>query len=204
MTEPPPAEGLILASASPHRRRLLQAAGLAFDVVPAGIDEAALKRALAAEGADALKVAGRLAGAKAQAVSTEHRDAVVIGADQVLDCEGQWFDKPGNLGNARAQLLRLRGRAHHLHSGVALARRGAIVWQSADTAALVMRQFSDAFLDRYLAEAGGAIWGTVGAYEIEGIGIQLFAAVHGDCSTIIGLPMLPLLAELRARGWLAT
>jgi nucleoside triphosphate pyrophosphatase len=204
MTEAPPAVRLILASASPHRRKLLQATGLIFDVEPAPIDEAAIKGALLATGGDANSIAGGLAAAKAHAVSSRHRDAMVIGADQVLDCEGRLFDKPGSLANARDQLRRLRGRTHQLHSGVALAHNDGIVWQCTDTATLVMRQFSDAFLERYLVEAGDAIWGNVGAYAIEGIGIQLFASVRGDASTIIGLPMLPLLSELRARGMLRT
>ena len=194
---------MILASASPHRRKLLQATGLIFDVEPAPIDEAAIKGALLATGGDANSIAG-MAAAKAHAVSSRHRDAMVIGADQVLDCEGRLFDKPGSLANARDQLRRLRGRTHQLHSGVALAHNDGIVWQCTDTATLAMRQFSDAFLERYLVEAGDAIWGNVGAYAIEGIGIQLFASVRGDASTIIGLPMLPLLSELRARGMLRT
>jgi len=204
MTEVPVGAPLILGSASPHRRRLLQAAGLAFDVVPAPIDEAAIKHALAAEGRDGCGVASRLAGAKAEAVSASFPDAMVIGADQVLECEGRLFDKPGQLANARIQLQRLRGRAHHLHTAVALASQRGIVWQHCETASLLMRPFSDAFLEDYLSAAGESIWGTVGAYEIEGIGIQLFASVRGDASSIIGLPMLPLLTELRARGMIAT
>jgi septum formation protein len=118
----------------------------------------------------------------------------------VLACEDQLFDKPGSLAAARQQLCRLRGRTHQLHTGMALASQGGIVWQRTDTASLRMRHFSDAFLESYLTRAGAAIWGTVGAYEIEGIGIQLFERVRGDTSTIIGLTLLPLLSELRARG----
>jgi septum formation protein len=200
----PPARPLILASASLHRRKLLAAAGLSFAVVASKVDEAAIKRGLASEGGDAASVATKLAAAKAQAVSARMPEAVVIGADQVLTCDGQLFDKPGNFENARLQLQRLRGHPHQLHSGVALAQNQAIVWQHCDTAHLVMRSFSEAFLQSYLAAAGEAIWGTVGAYEIEGLGIQLFTSVRGDNSTIIGLPMLPLLTELRARGIIRT
>lgn len=200
MTEWTPAQRLMLASASQHRRRLLKAAGLVFDVVPAAVDEAASKRALLSAGADAPAIAGSLAGEKALQVSAKFPEALVIGADQVLACEGQLFDKPGNLVAARLQLRRLRGRSHHLHTGVVLASGQEIVWQRTDTACLQMRSFSDAFLESYLLEAGEAIWGTVGAYEIEGVGIQLFASVRGDTSTIIGLSLLPLLTELRARG----
>ena len=194
---------MVLASASQHRRRLLEAAGLAFDVLPAVVDEAAVKKTLTAAGADASQIAGQLAQDKALNVSARRPEAVVIGADQVLACEGQNFDKPGSLAAARLQLRQLRGRTHQLHTGVALAYNSDVVWQRTDTATLVMRHFSDAFLERYLSEAGAAIWGTVGAYEIEGIGIQLFQCVKGDWATIIGLTMLPLLSELRARGLIA-
>jgi septum formation protein len=204
MTEARRAPGLVLASASQHRRRLLETAGLAFDVLPADVDEAAVKKTLTAAGADAAGIAGRLAQEKALDVSARRPEAVVIGADQVLACEGQLFDKPGCLVAARVQLRRLRGRTHQLHTGVALAYNRSIVWQRNDTATLVMRHFSDAFLESYLIEAGQDIWGTVGAYEIEGIGIQLFECVSGDWATIIGLTMLPLLSELRARGLIET
>jgi septum formation protein len=204
MTERAPAQRLVLASASPHRRRLLLAAGLVFDVVPAAVDEAASKRALLSAGADVPTIAVSLAGEKALLVSGKFPDALVIGADQILACEGQLFDKPGNLTAAREQLRQLRGRTHHLHTGVVLAHDQAIVWQSIDTASLEMRPFSDDFLESYLLGAGAAIWGTVGAYEIEGVGIQLFASLSGDTSTIIGLTMLPLLRELRARGVIRT
>jgi septum formation protein len=204
MTEWAPAQRLVLASASPHRRRLLLAAGLVFDVVPAAVDEAASKRVLLSTGADGATIAVSLAAEKALLVSGKVPDALVIGADQVLTCEGQLFDKPGNLATARGHLRQLRGRTHHLHTGVVLAHEEAIVWQGIDTAGLEMRPFSDDFLESYLLEAGAAIWGTVGAYEIEGIGIQLFASLSGDTSTIIGLTMLPLLSELRARGVIRT
>jgi septum formation protein len=204
MTEWAPAQRLVLASASPHRRRLLLAAGLVFDVVPAAVDEAASKRVLLSTGADGPTIAVSLAAEKALLVSGKVPDALVIGADQVLTCEGQLFDKPGNLATARGHLRQLRGRTHHLHTGVVLAHEEAIVWQGIDTAGLEMRPFSDDFLESYLLAAGAAIWGTVGAYEIEGIGIQLFASLSGDTSTIIGLTMLPLLSELRARGVIRT
>lgn len=198
----PPA--LILASASPHRRQLLKAAGLTFEVVPAAVDEAALKRALAIEAQPASAVAGTLAAAKAQSVSARYRQALVIGADQVLVCDGQLYDKPADLAAARLQLQQLRGRDHQLHSAVALAQDRQIVWRYSDSASLRMRHFSDAFLQSYLAQAGDAILGSVGAYQVEGVGIQLFNCMSGDASTIIGLPMLPLLQELRVRGLIGT
>jgi septum formation protein len=204
MNEGKRTEPLVLASGSPHRRRLLAAAGLAFEVLPAEVDEGALKQTLSAAGTDAAGIAGRLAEAKAHSVSAWRPDALAVGADQVLACDGQLFDKPGGLAAARRQLRQLRGRTHQLHTGVALAHNRGLVWQRTDSATLVMRHFSDAFLESYLMAAGETIWGTVGAYEIEGIGIQLFQCVRGDASTIIGLTILPLLSELRARGLIGT
>jgi septum formation protein len=198
--------GLLLASASPSRRRLLKAAGLSFRVVPAKIDEAALKRSLATDGSvvGPAAVAEALAMAKASAVSFGSPDALVIGADQVLALGDELFDKPGDTSTARAQLERLRGRTHWLFSAAALAQHGKIAWSVVDSAALTMRSFSDAFLNAYLAERDPGLCRIVGAYEIEGPGVQLFEHVKGDHFTIIGLPLIPLLAELRARGALRT
>jgi len=196
---------LILASASPYRRRMLENAGVAFSVVPADVDEASLKRRLAAgkvQPADA--VAEALARAKAASVSNMHPDAIVIGADQILAVNDELLDKPGDLTAARAQLERLRGRTHRLLSAVALAQGGDILWTHVGEAVLTMREFSPGFLDRYLAHAGASLCQIVGAYEIEGLGIQLFERVEGDHFTIIGLPLLPLLTELRSRGVIET
>jgi len=203
MLEAPAAPPLLLASASPYRRRLLQAAGLKFEVHAAEVDEAAVKAQLRRTATDASGVAAVLARAKAQAVSAQWPQAIVIGADQVLCCDGDLFDKPGDVAGARRQLGRLRGREHQLHSAVALAAADAMLWQHTEVATLRMRHFTDAFLERYLAEAGAAITTSVGAYQIEGLGIQLFEEVNGDAATIIGLPLLPLLRQLRARGVIA-
>jgi septum formation protein len=205
MAKVAPAE-LLLASASPSRRKLLEAAGVPFRVVPANVDEAALKRGLAAKGSPSspAAIAEAMAAAKARAVSSIHRACLVIGADQVLALEDELFDKPGDLVMARAQLQRLRGRAHRLFSAVALAQEGEVVWSMVDRATLTMRKFSDAFLDAYLAEAGPGLCQIVGSYEIEGRGIQLFQSVGGDFFTIVGLPLIRLLAELRARGVIGT
>ena len=191
---------LVLASGSPHRRKLLEAAGLEFEVVPADVDEAALKSKLAVADTAPAAVAEALARAKAVAVSARHPGAVVIGADQVLALNGQLFDKPSDLAVARKQLEHLRGKTHRLLSAVALAQAGDIVWKNVGEAVLTMRHFSREFLDDYLARSGDRLLGTVGAYEIEGVGIQLFERIEGDYFTIIGLPLLPLLAELRTRG----
>jgi septum formation protein len=201
MAEPRRGE-VLLASASPFRRRMLEAAGLSFRVVPADVDEPAIRQRIA--NADLARVAATLAEAKAVAVSEAYPDALVIGADQVLAIDDKLFNKPKDLDEAREQLKELRGEAHHLHTAAALAQAGKILWSHTETARLIMRSFSDAFLDRYLAEMGARVCHTVGAYEIEGCGIQLFERVEGDSFTIIGLPLLPLLAELRARGAIDT
>jgi septum formation protein len=197
---------VILASASPFRRKMLEAAGLRFEAVAADVDESALKRQLASAaprpGPGA--VAEALARAKAQAIGRKHPDALIIGADQVLALDNDLFDKPGDMAEARAQLARLRGRTHTLHSAVVLAQDGKIAWTCVEEATLTMRAFSGEFLDAYLARSGDAVCWTVGAYEIEGPGIQLFERVEGDHFTIIGLPLVPLLAELRLRGVLPT
>jgi septum formation protein len=190
---------LLLASASPFRRKMLEAAGVPFRVVPAEVDESALKRSLAGKVAPE-GLAEALAAAKAEAVSGKFPADLVIGADQVLALGDETFGKPHDLIAARAQLERLRGRTHRLLSAVALARGGRVVWSKVDTASLTVRELSAAFLDEYLARCGERLLGIVGAYEIEGLGIQLFDRVEGDYFTIVGLPLLPLLAELRARG----
>jgi septum formation protein len=197
---------LLLASASPYRRKMLEAAGLSFDVVVAGVDEALLKQQLARRSpkAAAGEVAQVLARAKAEAVSAKHPNAIVIGADQVLALGDELLDKPGSSAAARTQLARLRGRTHRLVSAMTIASGGKADWSHVDEAVMTMRAFSDAFLDRYVAEAGPRIAGIVGAYEIEGRGVQLFERVEGDTFTIIGLPLIPLLAELRARGVIET
>ena len=199
MAERPPPR-LVLASASPFRRRMLEAAGLSFEVVPADVDEAAIKHDLLRAGSTSSGVAKALAAAKAEAVSAHLPEALVIGADQVLALDQDLFSKPASIAQAREQLLRLRGKTHHLHSAAALVAGGKSVWMLVDSAILAMRPFSDAFLASYLAEVGDRVRHTVGAYEIEGRGIQLFERIEGDIFTIIGLPLLPLLRELRGRG----
>jgi septum formation protein len=196
---------LLLASASPSRRKLLEAAGVPFRVVAANVDEAALKCGLMTEGSacSPAGIAEAMAAAKASSASFSYPASLVIGADQVLALEDEAFDKPADLVTARAQLERLRGRTHRLFSAVALAQAGKVVWSTVDSATLTMRDFSDRFLDAYLAEAGSRLCQIVGCYEIEGRGIQLFEHVEGDHFTVVGLPLMPLLAELRTRGAIA-
>jgi septum formation protein len=194
---------VILASGSSARRKLLSAAGVAFSVQPADVDEPALRAAMVVEHEDDIspeQVAVELACEKAKAVSRLEPDSLVIGADQVLDFEGRVIEKSQDLAAARALLGELRGKQHALHSAFALARGGNVLFYQAETARLTMRTFSEAFLDDYLARAGEAILSCVGCYEIEGAGLQLFERIEGDYFTILGLPMMPLLADLRARG----
>lgn len=191
---------LILASGSAARRRILENAGVSFAVETAEVDEAAIIESLESEKARGRDVADLLAEMKALRVSGRHPGAFVIGADQVLSLGPELFQKPGNTVAARAQLRRLRGQTHELSSAVCVARDGAVVWRVVQEARLTMRDFSDAFLETYLGEAGEDILGSVGAYHVEGLGIQLFSRIDGDAFTIQGLPLLPLLDFLRTHG----
>ena len=195
---------LILASRSRARLMLLANAGLEVVAEPAEFDERAARAPLHEEGLGADDVAAVLAEAKAGTVSETRPGALVIGADQTLSCDGERFDKPRSMAEAREQLLRLRGRTHMLHSAVACVRDGETLFRHLDEARLTMRDFTPAFVGRYLARVGNAALESVGAYQVEGPGIQLFARIEGDFFTILGLPMLPLLAFLRAQGILET
>jgi len=193
-------EPVILASASRIRATMLQAAGVPVEVVPARVDESELKIALRGQGADPADVAVALAELKALQVSRSRPGRLVLGADQMLDCDGAWFDKPEDRQAARDQLLALRGRKHRLTSAAVLARDGARIWHHAAPAQLTMRGFTDAFLDLYLAEAGEAVLGSVGAYQLEGLGAQMFERIEGDYFVILGLPLLPVLDILREQN----
>jgi septum formation protein len=193
---------LILASASLSRRSLLAAAGLRFEAVPAQVDEAKVKRAAWADGMSAADTVLALADLKAALVAGCNPTALVIGADQILVCDGVWFDKPADQAAARAQFGALRGKAHTLATGVVCHHGGAQVWHHLAEPRLEMRQFSDEFLEAYLAGEGEAVTSTVGAYRLEGRGVHLFERVDGDHSAILGLPLLPLLGFLRQYGTL--
>jgi len=193
-------EALILASASPARARLLAAAGLGFRVEPAEVDEEEVKRAFRSEGRSAADCALALAEAKAGWIEQRGDRALVIGADQILICGGAWFDKPVDLDSARAQLQDLRGRTHELATAVCVVQRGTMLWHTVSRPKLTMRTFSDDFLEEYLAVEGPAVLGSVGAYRLEGRGVQLFDRIEGDHFAILGLPMLELLGFLRGRG----
>ncbi len=193
---------LVLASGSATRRALLEAAAIPFEIAPADVDEAAIRDSMLAENPATphARVALTLAEEKAKAVSAQIPGALVIGADQVLSFEGRLFEKPKDRADARAALLALRGKTHTLHSAVVLAENGETVWHDGADAHLTMRAFSDAALDGYLDTAGDAVLTSVGAYQIEGPAIQLFAGVEGDHATILGMPLLPLVIELLRRG----
>ncbi len=192
---------LILASSSKIRALLLEAAGLAFIVEPPGLDESIMRQAVGGERLlSPSDVAEVLARAKAEAVSDLARPAYVIGADQVLSFGDTVLSKPDSMEAARRQLLDLRGKSHTLHTSVALATHGATVWAETHTATLTMRKLSPEFIGRYLAAAGEEVLSSVGAYQIESLGIQLFDRIEGDYFTILGLPLLPLLAALRREG----
>ena len=192
---------LILASASQTRLSLLRDAGLTVTVRPASIDEAAIKRAARDDGSGPDQTAQLLADRKASWV--DDPEAIVIGADQLLVCERSWFDKPRDLAEARTHLLALRGRPHVLHTALALSRDGRIIGRHVSRSRLVMRTFSEAALDAYLALEGGGMLSSVGGYRLEGPGIQLFDAVEGEHAAILGLPMLALLDMLRRQDVLA-
>ncbi|MGE5265990.1 MAG: Maf family protein [Deltaproteobacteria bacterium] len=190
------ARRLILASGSAARRGMLENAGLRFDVVPAAIDEDRLTKKLAGR-APHEDIAVSLAQAKALAVSARNGDALVVGSDQILSTGDDILSKPGSREGALETLRRLRGRTHMLYSGVALASNDAVIWHTVGTAKLKMRSLTDAEIARYLDAAGEGIFGCVGAYQIEGLGAGLFETIEGDRFTIMGLPLVPLLAELR-------
>jgi septum formation protein len=191
---------IILASGSPFRRAMLENAGVPFEVVRPAIDERAVEAPLANSGASAEDVAQVLAEAKALDVSEKHPDAIVIGSDQTLSLGDRIFHKPEDMNGARRHLLAMSGKTHHLNSAVVIARRGAAVWRHVSVASLTMRELSPAFIGRYLAAVGNKALQSVGAYQIEGEGIQLFDRVEGDHFTIVGLPLLPLLRQLRTMG----
>lgn len=193
---------MVLASGSASRKALLTAAGVAFLADPADLDEDAVMADLKARGADAAMVASELAQQKALAVSRRHPGKLVLGGDSVIAFDGEYLSKCASLDEARALLARLSGCAHLLVSAAALARDGGLLWTHASPCQMTMRDLSPQFLDDYLAAEGRAILSSVGCYHFEGRGAQLFARVDGDYFSVLGLPLLPVLAQLRKEGFL--
>lgn len=191
-----------LASKSAARQMILQNAGVAFEAVSPGVDEDAAKAALLAEHVGPRDIADALAEMKAVKVSSK-RPGLVIGADQTLDLAGALIDKAASLEEARARLLALRGVRHKLHSAVVVARDGRPIWRIVESASLSVRPFSEAWLDAYIERRGEALLWSVGCYELESEGVQLFDAIDGDYFTILGLPLIGLLDFLRLHGAMA-
>ena len=192
---------LILASRSAARRRLLEAAGIPIELCPADLDERALEGNAVPQSPTA--VAALLAREKAAMVAKAHPDRLVLGADQTLALGAKRFSKSPHRLAARAQLQALRGRTHELHAAIAFVQDGAVVFEHVETARLTMRAFSDDFLNRYLDTVGDAVLASVGGYQLEGLGVQLFESIEGDYFTILGLPILQALDFLRRQGCLA-
>ena len=195
---------LVLASASPSRAALLRQAGIDVIAEPARVDEAEVKAALAAEGASAAIAAETLAELKAQKVSSRYPSILVVGADQMLECDGLWFDKPADLAQAAAHLRALSGRTHRLVCAVCVVRDASRIWHHVAEARLTMRPLGDTFIADYLETVGARALESVGAYQLEGRGAQLFSRIEGDYFTILGLPLLPLLDVLRNHGVVPT
>lgn len=191
---------IILASASPFRRAMLENAGVAADIVRPEIDERAVEKAVAGSGVTPDDLAAILAEAKAAAVAEDEPEALVIGCDQTLSLGDEVLHKPRDMEEARRRLLALSGRTHQLNSAVVLLRGEEVLLRHVGIARLTMRDLDPAFIGRHLARVGDRALASVGAYQIEGEGIQLFEAIEGDHFTIVGLPLLPLLAALRGAG----
>ena len=191
---------IVLASASKTRSELLKRAGVTAVRDPAAIDEAEIKAAQRRKGAEPGVCAMALAEAKALAVAGRRPEDLVIGADQLLACDGVWYDKPRDRADAKAQLTALRGRAHELATAVCVARGQTVMWHDLQRPRLVMRPFGDVFLDNYVKALSRDDLGAVGAYRIEGHGLQLFERIEGDFFSILGLPLLPLMGFLRGQG----
>jgi len=191
---------IVLASASASRAAVLSAAGVDFVCAPADIDEGAVKLKLQRDGATGLRVAEVLAFEKARVISARRPGQLVIGADQMLECDGVWYDKPTDMMGARKSLQTLRGRTHQLLASVCVVRDELVLWSHNEVARMTMRDFDDDFLTWYLDATGPAVLQSVGAYQLEDIGAQLFERIDGDYFTILGLPLLPLLVYLRKEG----
>jgi septum formation protein len=193
---------VILASGSRFRADMLWAAGVEIEIKTAGVDEASVRDSLKAEGATAEDVAIALAELKALSVSRKRPEAFVIGADQMLECNGVWFEKPVDRDHAAATLHALSGRTHQLISAVVVAKAGSRIWHATQTVKMTMRPLTPEYIEAYLETVGPGVYESVGAYQLEGLGAQLFSGVEGDYFTVLGLPLLPVLDFMRTHGLL--
>lgn len=191
---------LVLASGSPFRKKMLEDAGLVFETQKPEIDERAVEKAVEGSGINPQDLAAILAEAKALDVSQTRSGAIVIGTDQTLSLGDQVLHKPKDMEEARRRLLALSGQTHQLNSAVVLVRDGEVLWRHVGIALLTMRALDPGFVGRHLSSVGDKALSSVGAYQIERQGIQLFERIEGDHFTIVGLPLLPLLAQLRELG----
>jgi septum formation protein len=194
---------LVLASASVTRRAMLERAGLIVTVDAPNLDERVIKDGCRARGLTAGEAATKLAIAKAAQVAPRHPGHIVLGADQMLECGGEWFDKPADRPAAARQIGKLSGRTHTLFSAVAVVRDDAVIWRGLESAELSVRVLSAKFIESYLDRIGEAAQSSVGGYQVEGLGIQLFDAIRGEHSTILGMPLIPLMGFLRDEGVIA-
>ncbi len=183
---------------------MLRSAGVSFEAIPSNVDEDGVKNSLKAEGATASQCAEMLAELKSLKISQKYPNTLVVGADQMLECNGEWFDKPVDLKGAQNHLKTLRGQTHTLETSAVVAMNGARIWHCNTAPRLTMRNFSDDFLNEYLDQTGPAILSSVGAYQLEDRGIQLFSKIDGDFFSILGLPLLELLAFLRVHNAVGT
>jgi septum formation protein len=191
---------VVLASGSATRQKMLQSAGVPFEIDRPDVDEAALKAECRAKGLTVVETAEVLALAKAKQIAPRHPGKIILAGDQMLECGDAWFDKPSDRAAAARQLLKLSGRTHRLHSATIALRDGIVIWRNADVAELTVRPFTSDFLEAYLDTVGDAILSSVGGYQVEGVGIQLFSVIRGSHFTILGMALLPLLAFLRDEG----
>ena len=191
---------LVLASGSATRRVMLEAAGLSIVTDPPDVDERLIKEDCRTKNLSARETSLVLAIAKAAQVGPRHPGRIVLGADQMLECDGVWFDKPLDRAAAARQIALLSGRTHSLFSAIAAIRDGVMIWRTIESAELVVRQLSTEFIESYLDRIGDAVFSSVGGYQVEGLGIQFFSIIRGEHSTILGMPLLPLLDFLRDEG----
>lgn len=198
-----PAKRLLLASGSVTRKKMLEQAGVQIDVQPAAVDEKALKQSLCDAGASPRDIADALAEAKAHAASLMHPDRLILAADQILVKDGELYSKAADRRAAKAALQKLSGSSHQLLSAAVLYENGIAIWRYVDVARLTVRPLSDEFIEEYLDALGEDAFWSVGCYQLEGLGAQLFDRIDGDFFTILGLPLLPLLDFLRRRGILS-